>query len=353
MNPNPAKPLKPLAVLLTLGLVTLPPALADDLTPRPSMGEILRFEPAADALLAPDAKIEVLASGLDWSEGPVWIPKAAPQPGGGGYLVFSDVPRNQVMKWKEGEGMSVFLKPSGYTGVTDYSSEPGSNGLNLNSNGELISCEHGDRRVSVLTRGGGKRTLADNFEGKRFNSPNDCTLDKAGNIYFTDPPYGLPKGPADTETREIAWHGIYKVTPSGKVSLMSKEMTFPNGLTLSPDQKTLYVAQSDPKAAIWKAFPIQADGTLGTSRVLADATAMVASHRGLPDGMKTDNAGHIWATGPGGVHVMTPEGKLLARIDTKMACGNCCFGGEDGSWLYVCSDAFLVRVKTKVKGSAL
>jgi gluconolactonase len=127
-------------------------------------------------------------------------------------------------------------------------------------------------------------------------------------------------------------------------------MTYPNGITLSPDQKTLYVSQSDPKAAIWKAFPIQADGSLGASRVIADVTSMVPDHRGLPDGMKTDTAGHLWAVGPGGVHVMTPEGKLVARIDTKMACSNCCFG-DDGSWLYVCSDAFVVRVKTKVKGN--
>lgn len=343
-------PLLPaLAVLLGLGLAR--PALrADDLTPRPTIGEILRLDPGADALLPADARLEVLASGLDWSEGPVWIPAAATQPGGGGYVVFSDVPRNQVMKWKEGEGMSVFLKPSGYTGVVDYSGEPGSNGLNLNARGELVSCEHGDRRVSVMTRGGGKRTLADHFEGRRFNSPNDCTLDRAGNIYFTDPPYGLPKGPADTETREIAWHGVYRLSPDGRVTLATREMTFPNGITLSPDEKTLYVAQSDPRAAIWKAFPVRPDGTLGPSKVIADATAMVAGNRGLPDGMKTDTTGHLWATGPGGVHVMTPAGKLVARLDTKMACGNCCFGGEDGSWLYICSDAFLVRVKTKVKG---
>jgi gluconolactonase len=325
-------------------------ASADDLTPRPVMGEILRMDPAADSLLSPDAKMEVLASGLDWSEGPVWIPKNANEPGGGDYLVFSDVPRNQVMKWKEGEGLSVFLKPSGYTGLGDYSPEPGSNGLNVNSRGELISCEHGDRRLSVLTLGGGKRTLADNFEGKRFNSPNDSTLDRAGNIYFTDPPYGLPKGPEDTMTREISWNGIYKWAPNGQVTLMTREMTFPNGITLSPDQKTLYVSQSDPKAAIYKAFPIKPDGTLGPSRIIADVTSMVAGNRGLPDGMKTDSAGNLWATGPGGVHVMTSEGKLLARLDTKMACGNCCFGG-DGSWLYICSDAFVVRVKTKVKGN--
>ena len=339
------------SVLCALGSLLILPALADDLTPRPTMGEILRVDPAADELLPADAKIEVLASGRDWSEGPVWIRKAETAPDGGGFLVFSDVPQNEVLKWKEGDGLSVFLKPSGYTGLGHYSPEPGSNGLNLNSRGELISCEHGDRRISVLTRGGGKRTLADNFEGKRFNSPNDSTIDKAGNIYFTDPPYGLPKGPQDTAMREIPWNGIYKISPNGQLRLMTKEMTFPNGITLSPDQQTLYVSQSDPKAAVWVAFPIKSDGNLGPSRVIADVTAMVPNHRGLPDGMKTDTAGHIWGTGPGGVHVMTSQGKLLARIDTKMACGNCCFGGDDGSWLYICSDAFLVRVKTKVKGA--
>jgi gluconolactonase len=341
----------PATALLSLALTA---ALhADDLTPRPVIGEIVRLDPAADAALDKDASIEVLGSGLDWSEGPVWIPKSAGQPDGGGFAVFSDVPQNHILKWKEGDGMSVWLKPSGYTGLPPYSREPGSNGLTLNAKGELVSCEHGDRRVSVMTRGGGKRTLADSFDGKRFNSPNDCCFDKAGNLYLTDPPYGLPKGPQDKETRELEWNGVYRVTPDGKVTLLTKEMTFPNGIALSPDEKTLYVAQSDGRAALWKAFPLQDDGTLGPSRVVADVTAMMKDHRGAPDGLKVDAEGRLWATGPGGVHIMTPDGKLLARIDTKMACGNCCFGGDDGSWLYICSDAFFVRVKTKTKGAAL
>lgn len=319
-------------------------ATADDLTPRPVMGEVVKVDPALDALLAPDAKMEVVASGLNWSEGPVWSKEL-------GAVLFSDVPENHVLKWKEGEGMSVYLKPSGYTGILPYSKEPGSNGLTFNAKGELCSCEHGDRRVSVLTKGGGKRTLADNFEGKRFSSPNDLCFDKAGNLYFTDPPYGLPKGPADTENRQLEWNGVYRVTPDGKVALLTKEMTFPNGIALSPDEKTLYVAQSDGKAPLWKAFPVNADGTLGTSRVLADVTAMAQSgkYRGSCDGMKVDTAGNIWATGPGGVHIMTPDGKLLGRIETFMANGNCCFG-DDGSTLYICADAFLCRIKTKVKG---
>jgi gluconolactonase len=327
------------------------PGRADDLTPRPTMGQIIRVAPGADEVLAADAVIEVLASGLDWCEGPVWIPKDDRQPHGGGYVLFSDVPQNRVYKWKEGEGLSVFLEPSGYTGLPGYGHEPGSNGLGLDTAGRIIFCEHGDRRVSALApTGGGKRTLADTFEGRRFNSPNDCAVDAAGGIYFTDPPYGLPEGAKDTQTRELAWNGIYRIAKDGTVTLASKEMTFPNGIALAPDGRTLYVAQSDPAAALWKAFPVREDGTLGPARLLADVTAMVGKHRGLPDGLKTDAAGRIWATGPGGVHLMAPDGTLLARIDTKMACGNCCFGGDDGSWLYVCSDAFLVSVRTKTKG---
>jgi gluconolactonase len=332
--------MKPALLLLALTL----PALADDLTPRPSLGEIVKADPALDALLAPDAKVEVLGTGLNWSEGPVWSRELSA-------VLFSDVPENHILKWKEGEGMSVWLKPSGFTGILPYSREPGSNGLTLNAKGELCACEHGDRRVSVLTKGGGKRTLADNFEGKRFNSPNDLCFDKAGNLYFTDPPYGLPKGPADKENRQLDWNGVYRVTPEGKISLLTKEMTFPNGIALSPDEKTLYLAQSDGQAPLWKAFPVNADGTLGPSRLLADVSEMAKSgkFRGSCDGLKVDQSGHIWATGPGGVHIMTPEGKLLGRIEMNRACGNCCFG-DDGSTLYICADDCLVRVKTKTKG---
>ncbi len=337
--------MKPTALLLALLLASASLACADDPTPRPTMGTVVRLDPALDALLAPNAKLEVLAGGQNWSEGPVWSKEL-------GALLFSDVPENHVLKWKEGEGLTEYLKPSGYTGLPPYSREPGSNGLTFNAKGELCSCEHGDRRVSVLTKGGGKRTLADNFEGKRFNSPNDLCFDKAGNLYFTDPPYGLPKGPGDQENRQIPWNGVYRVTPEGRVTLLTKEMTFPNGIALSPDEKTLYVAQSDGKAALWKAFPVKEDGTLGESRVVADVTAMAQSgkYRGSPDGMKVDALGNLWATGPGGIHIMTPEGKLLGRIETFMANGNCCFG-DDGSTLYICADAFICRIKTKTKGS--
>src|SRR5436190_1054183 len=182
--------------------------------PRPSMGRILRESTALDALISASAIIEVLASGMAWAEGPVWVRD-------GGYLLFCDIPRNSVMKWSENDGLSVFLKPSGYTGLGDYSKEPGSNGLTLDSQGRLVSCEHGDRRVSVMTKGGGKRTLVDNYQGKRLNSPNDLVFKSNGDLYFTDPPYGLPK--QDDPSRELDFCGVYRLTKNSAVTLLTKE----------------------------------------------------------------------------------------------------------------------------------
>ncbi len=308
----------------------------------PVIGTIHRYDPQLDELIPKDAKIEVLTSRFKWAEGPVWVKE-------GGFLLFSDVIANQVMKWKEGDGVSVYLKPSGYTGLYPYSKEPGSNGLTLDSKGQLVSCEHGDRRVSVLTHGGGKRTLVDNYQGKRFNSPNDLCFKSNGDLYFTDPPYGLPKL-ADDPARELDFCGVYRLSKDGKLTLLTKDMTRPNGLAFSPDEKTLYVAQSDPKAAIWMAFPVLDDGTLGPGKVFADVTENAAKLPGLPDGMKVDAKGNLFATGPGGCHVFSPQGKLLGRIDTGEKTANCAWG-NDGSTLYLCADMYLCRVKTTTKGA--
>ena len=325
-------------VLLFLAVAVFGQAL---LPVRPTLGRILRDSPQLDALIAPDAKIEVLASGITWAEGPVWVKD-------GGYLLFSDIPRNSVMKWKEDEGLSLFLKPSGYTGLGQYSREPGSNGLILDAEGRLVSCEHGDRRVSVLTKGGGKRTLADNYQGKRLNSPNDAVFKSNGDLYFTDPPYGLPKQ-ADDPSRELDLCGVFRVSKGGAVTLLTKEMTRPNGIAFSPDEKTLYVANSDPGRAVWMAFPVNADGMLGQGRVFADVTAMAKDHPGLPDGMKVDRAGNLFATGPGGIHVFTPDGQRLGRIDTGQRTANCNWG-EDGSVLYITADSYICRLRTKTRG---
>ena len=308
------------------------------------LGSIERLDPAFDRLVPENARIEVLAHGFTWTEGPVWVPQD-----GGGYLLFSDIPRNSVFKWKEGEGVSLFLCPSGYTGNAFYGREPGSNGLLLDPKGRLVSCEHGDRRISVLTKNGGKRTLVDNYQGKRLNSPNDAVYKSNGDLYFTDPPYGLPMR-FDDPRRELDYCGVYRLSKDGQVMLLTTELTRPNGIGFSPDQKTLYVAQSDPKAAIWRAFPVKEDGTLGESRILYDATQSVGKRPGLPDGMAIDKQGHIWATGPGGVLVLTPEGKLLGRFNTGRPTANCSFG-EDGKTLFITADAYLCRVRTLAQGT--
>lgn len=307
----------------------------------PALGSIVRENPGLEALLDKDARIEVLESGFDWSEGPVWHRT-------GGFLLFSDIPRNSVMKWSAAEGISVYLKPSGYTGAAPYGREPGSNGLILDAQGRLISMEHGDRRVSRMDPDGGKRTLVDNYLGKRLNSPNDGVMHSSGALYFTDPPYGLPKQ-ADDPRRELDFCGVYRLALDGRLTLLTKEMTRPNGIAFSPDEKTLYVANSDPQKAIWMAYPVKPDGTIGPGRVFADVTSMAGKFPGLPDGLKVDRAGNLWATGPGGVHIYSADGTRLGRLDTGEATANVAWG-DDGSTLYITADMYLCRIKTKTKG---
>lgn len=307
-------------------------------------GQIVRLDPALDHLLDVQTPVEVLADSFKWAEGPVWIKD-------GGYLLFSDVPRNTIFRWKQGDGLSVFLKPSGYTGPGEYSREPGSNGLTLSRDGQLIACEHGDRRVSILPlTNGEKRTLADRHEGKRFNSPNDVVQKSNGAVYFTDPPYGLPQQENDP-ARETPVFGVYRIDTTGATTLLAGHLSRPNGLAFSPDEKTLYVAQSDPGRPVIFAFPVLADGTLGPERVFFDAAPLMNEGLpGLPDGLKVDINGNLFATGPGGVLVISPEGKLLGRIDTTQATANCAWG-DDGSVLYITANNRLCRVRTKTRGA--
>ena len=221
----------------------------------PAVGKIERVDPRFDELIPRDAVLEKLAEGFAWTEGPVWVRD-------GGYLLFSDIPRNSIMKWKEGEGISQFMNPAGYTGATPRGGESGTNGLLLDREGRLVMCQHGDRRIVRVEKDGRWTTLVDRYEGKRLNSPNDAVFKSNGDLYFTDPPYGLPKGP-DDPTRELAFCGVYRVSTKGEVTLLTDKMTRPNGIGFSPDEKTLYVAQSDPEKAVWMAFELKPDGTLG------------------------------------------------------------------------------------------
>jgi len=311
--------------------------------PYPAFGQIERKDARLDKLLPADAKLEKLAEGFAWSEGPVWVKK-------GGYLLFSDIPNNAIRKWKDGDGLSVYLQPAGYTGQQARGGEPGTNGLTLDRDGRLVMCEHGDRRIARQEADGKKTTLADKYDGKRFNSPNDLCYKSNGDLYFTDPPYGLPKN-WDDPSRELDFCGVYRLSRDGKVTLLTKELTRPNGIAFSPDEKTLYVAVSDPLKAVYMSFPVQADGTLGQGKVFFDATAWAKDKRpGLPDGIKVDQDGNLWGTGPGGVHIFAPDGTHLGTINTGEKTANCNWG-EDGTVLYITADMYLARIKTLTKGA--
>lgn len=293
---------------------------------------IERLDPALDAILAPGTEIDTLCTGFDWAEGPVWDPKA-------GGLLFSDVPRNTIYRWREGmTEAEVWMKPSGFTGPVSNRREPGSNGLALDPQGRLVLCEHGDRRVSVLTDDGGKMTVADRYQGKRFSSPNDLAIRRNGDIYFTDPPYGLPK---DAEP-ELPFCGVYRVTPKGEVTLLTRELERPNGIAFSPDETTLYVANSHRPALKIMAYPMKADGTLGAGRVLLDARKLDGP--GSCDGLKVGPDGTVFATGPGGLLILTPEGKLLGRVLCGRPTANVAFG-PDHRTLYLTSDDRILRLE--------
>jgi gluconolactonase len=317
----------------------------------PTVGSIERLDPRFDALVPPGAVIETLAMGFAWSEGPVWV---ASDKGGlpAGCLLFSDIPNNRVHRWQPSKGLDIFMEPAGFTGPAEYGRERGSNGLTLDAAGRLVICEHGDRRVSRLEPGGGKKTLVDAYQGKRLNSPNDLAIHSSGAIYFTDPPYGLPQG-WDDPRRELDFCGVYRLAADGTLTLECDTMTRPNGIAFSPDEKTLYVAQSDPAAPIWRAFAVAANGTLADGvaggRVFFDGSDLSKTRRGLPDGLKVDTAGNVFATGPGGVLVFAPDGTHLGTLLTGQATANCSFG-EDGSSLFITADSLLCRVRLATAG---
>jgi gluconolactonase len=323
------------------------------------LGKVVRLDPRFDKLIPKDAQLERIAGPFIWTEGTVWVKN-------GGYLLFSDIPNNVVMKWKEGEGATKFVFPSGYTGKKARGGkpgdEPGSNGLTIDLEGRLTLCEHGDRKVSRIDVKLGpdtkpmldaktmkKTTLAYQIGGKRLNSPNDQVWHSNGDLYFTDPPYGLQKN-WDDPARELDYCGFYLLKKDGTLKLLSKEMSRPNGIALSPDEKTLYIANSDFAKPVWMAYPVKSDGTIGEGKVFYDASEQVKAKKpGLPDGMKVDVDGNLFATGPGGLFVFAPDGTLLGMIERTEPTANCCFG-DDGSTLYIACNHDIGRIRTTTKG---
>lgn len=357
MRPFPT-PCLVLAAILAAGLLggcgSTPRASTTPTAPK-TMGSIERLDPALDALVPKDAQMEVIAEGFTWVEGPLWVPEKL----GGGYLLFSDIPPNRVYKWTPGKGVSTYLGQSGWLGpvprpTSTPPDEPGSNALLLDLQGRLVLCQHGLRQVArmdapLAVPAARFVPLASAYDGKRFNSPNDGAFLANGDLYLTDPPYGLPRKMEDPE-KQLDFQGVYRVKPDGKVTLLTREMSRPNGLAFAPDGKTMYVANSDPQRAVWMAFPVKDDGTIGEGRVFFDAGARVGKWKGLPDGMKVDRQGNLFAAGPGGILVFNPEGRHLGTFLTGQATSNCAFG-EDGRTLYITADHAVLRIRLSTTGN--
>lgn len=305
--------------------------------PQPAgTGAILRLDPAMDALVPATAVIEKAATGFRFTEGPLWFKDS-------GNLWFSDVQGNVIRQLAPGGAVTEILNPGGYNGKdAPDGGFIGPNGLAFDKAGNVLIAQHGNRRIARRAANGVITTLVDRFEGKRLNSPNDMAFHSNGALYFTDPPYGLAKQDEDP-AKEIPYNGIYRLQ-NGKLTLLNKEMSRPNGIAFSPDEKWLYVANSDAARKVWMRFPVLDDGTLGPGAVFADVTAETAE--GLPDGLKVDTKGNLWATGPGGVWIFNPAGKHLGTIQPNEAPANCTFTHDEGAlWMTARTSVYRIALK--------
>jgi gluconolactonase len=312
--------------------------------PGEQIGSIERLDGGLDKYLDTTTPVEVLASGFEWSEGPLWVPQL-------NALLFSDIPRNSIMKWKEGEEVSVYLTPSGYTKSKKRGGEMGSNGLTLDSEGNLIICQHGDQRIARMEAPIDApqpqfQTLVESYNNKKLNSPNDAVF-IGDRMYFTDPIYGLEEGLED-KNRELKFQGVYRLNRIG-LDLLDNSLSRPNGIGLSPDGKTLYVSNSDPEKAVWVAYDINDEGKLRNGRFFYDATEEAKDPNvvGLPDGFAVADDGTIFATGPGGIWIFAPDATVLGKINLENPASNCAIGGADRKSLFITNDMYLLRVKLK------
>jgi gluconolactonase len=308
----------------------------------PGVGSVRRLDAEMDKLVPPGAVIEKVTGNLQFAEGPVWQRS-------GGYLLFSDIPANAIMKLTPAGELSVLRKPV-FAREFPPGIQIGSNGLTLDRQGRLIACEHGNRRVTRTEKDGAVATLADRYEGKRLNSPNDVVCRRNGDIYFTDPNSVARNDPPDPHNdfkTELEFNGVYRVSAAGKFELMTKDVPYPNGLAFSPDEKKLYIANTRPDK-FWMVYDVKADGTLANGKMFLDVTKEPGD--GAPDGMKVDSAGNLYATGPGGVLVISPQGKHLGTIQLPEIPANCAWGDTDGKTLYMTARTGLYRIKLKVAG---
>lgn len=301
------------------------------------LGSIERISSDINKLIDLDSKIEILAEGFDWSEGPVWSKKL-------NSILFSDVPKNVIYKWNEKEGLSVFSKPIGYSGKVPNLKKAGTNGLTIDSEGNLIICMHGDRMIAKMENLNTEKlsSIIRSYNNKLLNSPNDLVYDSYGNLFFTDPPYGLLEGDND-KLKEIPYNGVYKLSPNGDIELLIKNLTRPNGISISNDEKILYVANSDNNNPIIMKYELSKNG-IKNPKVFFDGKKLAKNDIGLFDGLKVHPTGTVFATGPGGVLIIKENGDHIGTIRTEVRTANCAFD-DKFEYLYMTSDMFLTRIK--------
>jgi len=306
-------------------------------------GTIERSDPAFNNIVDENAKVEIIASGYDWSEGPIWVESEK-------MLLFSDVPTNKVYKWTEEKGAELYLTPSGYTGTVPRGGEMGSNGLTLNKDNKLVLCQHGNRQIAgmdaVLSAPKPVfNVIAYNYKSKKFNSPNDLIYRSNGDLFFTDPPYGLEKNMTDP-LKELPFQGVFCVKASGEVKLLTDSITRPNGIAITPDEKTLIIANSDPDKPIWYAYDIADNDSLVNARIFYDAKEASKKESGSPDGFKIDKSGNVYASGPGGIWIFDKNAKVLGKIKIPGAVSNCALTGDEKT-LFITADMYVLRVKMR------
>ncbi len=317
------------------------PSSADNMTKKyQTIGTIEQTDPSFASLTAVSTPVEIIAEGHKWTEGPLWLESDKT-------LLFSDIPPNKIFKWTEEKGEELYLTPSGYTDTIPRGGEPGSNGLLLNKDNKLVMCQHGDRRMAWMDaplNAPAPRfvTIADKYQGKKLNSPNDAVFRSNGDLFFTDPPYGL----AHDSLKELTFQGVYKVA-GGQVTLLTDTLTRPNGIAFLNNEKTLIVANSDPDKAIWYLFDLGENDVLTNPRILHDATPeSKAGAKGLPDGLKVDKKGNIFATGPGGVYIFNAAGKIIGKFRIPEPCSNIALADNDQT-VYITANMYVLRVKLK------
>lgn len=324
---------------IIIGLIMLP-AIGTIAQTHLKLGRIDVYDDDFRAIADTNCMIEILAESLEWAEGPVWVHDDK-------FLLCSDPKRNTIYKWSAEQGFQSFFSPSGFTGKGRYSDEPGSNGLLINHSGELVACEHGDRRISKMNlQNGYKETIASSWDGKRFNSPNDICQSADGTYYFTDPPYGLPDRENDIKNREIGKNGVYKISTNGQVQQIISNLDKPNGIALSPDESELYVALSDSQHPYLMSYELEGGSVVGEGKILFDfGSNQLLGNDAAPDGIKVDEEGNIFMAAGEGIVVINGKGKLLGRIFTGVQTANCAFGSDD--WLYITASNYLLRIKIK------